>query len=212
MTDKSSTEDLIRVLAASAAPARFNPVAALGGMAGLLVAGLGLFFAGFGLRADLAPAWAHLAVQAKTVLPVLMSAAAIWLALRSSRPAERVGLWPLAIPVALALVLAALRLSRTDSPVLAEIAGQTALACLGSIVLLAALPLVAGIALFRQTAPTRPILTGALLGTAVGAGAAAGYALHCIEDSPLFFVAWYGLAIALTAGLGAWLGHRFLRW
>lgn len=48
--------------------------------------------------------------------------------------------------------------------------------------------------------------------SAFAAGVAAGYALHCTEDSPLFFVSWYGLAIAIVGTLGAWLGHRFLRW
>lgn len=212
MTQRRSTEDLIRHLAAAPAPARFNPVAALGGMAGLLVAGLALYFAGFGLRADLAAAWMQVAVQAKTVLPALLAAAAIWLSLRSSRPGARLGVWPLAIPVALALAMVLFRLSRAEGPLLAEMAGETALACLGSIALLSALPLAAGILLFRRTAPVRPVLTGALLGVAVGAAAAAGYALHCTEDSPLFFVAWYGLAIAITCGAGAWLGHRYLRW
>ena len=63
-----------------------------------------------------------------------------------------------------------------------------------------------------RTAPTRPVLTGALLGVAIGAGVAAGYALHCIEDSPLFFVSWYGLAIGIVGGVGGLLGHRLLRW
>ncbi|NCU19502.1 DUF1109 family protein, partial [Candidatus Falkowbacteria bacterium] len=32
------------------------------------------------------------------------------------------------------------------------------------------------------------------------------------QASPLFFVTWYGLAIALVAACGAYLGHRFLKW
>ncbi|MFD1881195.1 NrsF family protein [Paracoccus pacificus] len=51
-----------------------------------------------------------------------------------------------------------------------------------------------------------------LVGLASGTAAAAGYTLHCAEDSPLFYVTWYGIAIALAAIIGAVLEHRFLRW
>ena len=64
----------------------------------------------------------------------------------------------------------------------------------------------------RRGAPARPALTGALLGLASAGGIAAGYALHCTEDSPLFFVSWYSLAILLVAGLGALAGRRVLHW
>lgn len=212
MTERQSTQDLIRDLAALPAPAPFNPTATLAGMAGLLVTGLALYFAGFGLRPDLAAAWGHLSVQAKSILPVLLSILAIWLALRSARPGAGLTLWPLAVPVALAFAMVLQRLFSAEGPVLQEMAGQTALACLGSISMLSALPLAVGIVFLRNAAPTRPVLTGTLLGVATAAGVAAGYALHCTEDSPLFFVAWYGLAIVMIGGLGAWLGHKVLRW
>lgn len=212
MTTPQTTDDLIRDLAARPAPAPFQPATAVGGMAAVAALGLGLYFVGFGLRADMAGAWQHLAVQAKTVLPALLSLSAIWLALRSARPEGRIKTWPLAVPVALALALALQRLVMADGPRLVELMGNTAMACLASITLLSALPLAAGIALLRRAAPTRPVQTGALLGIAVGAFVAAGYALHCTEDSPLFFVSWYGMAIGLAGTSGAYLGHRVLRW
>lgn len=212
MSDRQSTDDLIRRLAAAPPPVRFSPVAVLGGMAGLIVLGLTFYFAWFGLRSDLLTAWARLPVQAKTVLPGLLSILAIWLALGSARPGRRVVLWPVFVPVALALAMAAHRMATAEGPLLAETLGQTALACLASIAMLSALPLALGVFLLRRAAPTRPVLTGALLGVATGAGVAAGYALHCTEDSPLFVISWYGLAIAATGGVGGWLGHRLLRW
>ena len=212
MTERQTTEDLIRQLAAGPAPAPFHPVAAVGGMLAVLMLGLGLFLLAFGLRADLATAWAQVPVQAKTILPALLSPVALWLALRSSVPGRRVVLWPLMLPVVLAGVLFVRRLVSADGSLLVEAMGQTALACLVSITLLSLLPLSAGIYFLRRTAPTQPVQTGALLGIAVGAGVAAGYALHCTEDSPLFFVTWYGLGIAAAGGLGAGLGLRFLRW
>ena len=212
MTNRQSTQDLIRDLAAAPAPAPFNPIATAGGMLALLVVGLAPFLAVSGLRPDLVAAWEQLPVQAKTVLPALVAISAIWLALRSSRPEARLSLWPLAVPVALAVALVLHRLAGAEDSLLSEMMGQTALVCLGSITMLSVLPLAAGIFHLRRAAPTRPLLTGALLGLTAGAGVAAGYALHCTEDSPLFFVTWYGLAIGIVGMIGAWLGHWFLRW
>lgn len=212
MTARPSTEELIRNLAAAPAPARFSVAVTVGGVGGLMLAGLALYFAVFGLRPDLVAAWADLPVQAKSILPALLCAGAIWLAMASARPGGRVVLWPLALPAGAALAMVSYRIATAEGPLMAETIGQTALACLGSVALVSALPLALGIALLRRAAPTQPVLTGALLGVATGAGVAAGYALHCTEDSPLFFVAWYGLAILLVAGAGAVLGHRLLRW
>lgn len=212
MTQRRMTDDLIRQLAASPVPKPFHPGAAAAAMLAVLAPALGLFWLVFGLRADLAGAWGDLTVQAKTVLPALLALAAIRPALRSSRPEGRVALWPLAIPAGLAGAMVLYRLSQAGGARLAETLGQTALACLTAILLLSLPPLLAGLILLRRAAPARPALTGALLGLAAGAAVAAGYALHCTEDSPLFFVLWYGLAIGLVAGCGGWLGQRLLRW
>jgi hypothetical protein len=212
MSDRQSTEDLIRDLAARPAPAAFDPAATLGFALGAGMIGLALYFAVFGLRPDLGGAWEQVPVQAKSLLPLVLSVLAFRLVLRSARPGTQAPLWPLALPVAAAFALLAFRISVADGPWMTEAAGQTALACLLSIITLSFPPLAAGISLLRNSAPTRPVLTGALLGIATGAGVAAGYALHCTEDSPLFFVTWYGLGIGLATCLGGWLGHRFLRW
>jgi len=42
--------------------------------------------------------------------------------------------------------------------------------------------------------------------------AAALYALHCTDDSPLFVATWYSLAIAGVTVLGWAVGSRLLRW
>ena len=38
------------------------------------------------------------------------------------------------------------------------------------------------------------------------------YAMHCIEDSPLFYVTWYGLAIGGVTLVSTLIGARVLRW
>ena len=64
----------------------------------------------------------------------------------------------------------------------------------------------------RRGASTRPGLSGALAGLLSGAAAATVYAVHCTEDSPLFWSFWYVLAILFATALGALLGARVLRW
>jgi len=45
-----------------------------------------------------------------------------------------------------------------------------------------------------------------------GAVAAAIYAAHCPDDSPLFVALWYSLAIAIVAAAGGIAGRLALRW
>ncbi|MEA2988814.1 MAG: hypothetical protein QOG83_1525, partial [Alphaproteobacteria bacterium] len=45
-----------------------------------------------------------------------------------------------------------------------------------------------------------------------GALGAAIYAAHCPDDSPLFIAAWYSIAIAVVAAVGAAAGRWVLRW
>jgi hypothetical protein len=49
-------------------------------------------------------------------------------------------------------------------------------------------------------------------GLAAGAIAAAIYAWHCPDDSPLFLATWYTITIAGVTVGGALLGRRLLRW
>jgi hypothetical protein len=49
-------------------------------------------------------------------------------------------------------------------------------------------------------------------GLIAGGLAAALYATHCTDDSPLFVATWYSIAIGAVAVLGALLGRRLLRW
>lgn len=213
MTPATRTEALIRDLAARPLPRPLSPLTLAGAMLAGMALGLGAFLAVFGLRPDLTVAMQGLPVQAKSALPLAILALALWRAVASARPGATVRLWPLALPAAAAAALVAHRLATMGpAPVWAEIRGQTALACLVSLSALSALPLAAGLRLMRRGAPTRPGLSGGLLGLAAGAGVAAGYALHCTEDSPLFFVVWYGLGILVPTLAGAWLGRRLLAW
>jgi len=89
--------------------------------------------------------------------------------------------------------------------------GKTMVWCLTMIPLLSVLPVTVLLLVLRRGATSRPRLAGAMAGLAGSAGAAATYALHCTEDSPLFYVTWYGLAMAVVTLAAAWIGGRVLR-
>lgn len=134
------------------------------------------------------------------------------LALHSARPGAVVRPWLLAVPVAAALSLFAARLVQAPvGQILPAVLGNSA-ACLVSITALSAPAIILDLALFRRGATLRPAPTGALIGLAASGGAAAGYALHCTEDSPLFSTVWYGLAMLAGITAGAAAGRRMLRW
>ncbi len=62
-----------------------------------------------------------------------------------------------------------------------------------------------------QAAPSFPGLTGAIAGLAASGIAATFYAANCTDDSPLFVMTWYPIAILAVAGAGYFLGARLLK-
>jgi hypothetical protein len=73
-------------------------------------------------------------------------------------------------------------------------------------------PLLALLYSIRQGAPESPGLAGAVAGLSAGGIAAAIYAWHCPDDSPLFVATWYTIAIVMVTVIGFLLGRRLLRW
>ncbi len=210
---RPSTEDLIRDLSSRQAPAPFPALATVMATVAAVAVGVGLFWSVFGLRPDLDQAAALPMTWVKSALPLALALLAMPQALASARPGARLRLWTLALPAAVAAALVLQRLATVpQGQILSEMTGQTAAACLLSVTALSAIPVTLGLLLLRRGAPTRPALTGACLGIATAAAVTSGYALHCTEDTPLFFVLWYGLAIAITAGLAALASRRLLRW
>jgi hypothetical protein len=207
-----NTDDLIRAMAADTV----QPAAALTRLQGLPVA-LALSFAGLwlwgGFRADLGLALRDPVSAMRIVLTLGLAAIALWAALRLARPAARVVLWPLAGVAGVALGLWVMAYVSVPSEALGmAIQGKTMVGCLTTIPLLAVLP--TGVVLYalRAGAPTRPRLAGAIAGLAGAGLAAAIYALQCTEDSPLFYVTWYGTAILGVTAVSALIAGRVLRW
>ncbi len=93
-----------------------------------------------------------------------------------------------------------------------RLVGSNALVCLTAIPLFALAPLAALLLVLRRAAPASPALAGAAAGSLAATTAAAIYAFHCFDDSPLFVLTWYPLAAIPVIVVGAVIGRRLLRW
>ncbi len=210
------TEDLIAELAAAgpAAPA-LNPRATGLRMVMAVALAAGLFLLIAGPRADLAAKLVEPLILVKTLLPAMLAFIALPLALRMMRPDTRLGgraLW-FALPAALAALLwIATFVTTAPQARFADVSAFSLAECLGLILAISALPAAFALRLMRRGASTRPRLTGALAGLAIAACAATGYSFFCTQDNPLFYLTWYGTAIAVVSAAGAALGGRWLRW
>jgi hypothetical protein len=210
------TNDLIRAMTSDLAPpgpsieARF----AVAFLPGLLLA-LVLFAVTLGPRGDLALVASDMRFLFKfvvTLLLALCSALLVWRLVRPGAPARLqitvLALVPLILAAGVLMELFLLPIG-TWCP---KLIGSNGLVCLVSIPLFALPMLIAEIFALRQGAPTRPTLTGVVAGLFAGGVAAAIYAAHCPDDSPLFVALWYSLGIAIVALVGGLVGRLALRW
>jgi hypothetical protein len=210
------TEQLIKALAADASPLpALGQRIAAAAMAGFAISAL-LFVVVLGPRPSIAEAFTRdprLAFKFAVVLALALSAAG--LGLRLLRPGAATGWWRLALLAAPALLMLAIvyELATVDPSIwLRRLVGNNPHLCVIVVPILAAPILIALTFAMRAAAPTQPALAGAVAGLASAGLAAALYAAHCTDDSPLFVMTWYGIAIAMVAIAGALIGARFLRW
>jgi len=210
------TEDLIAELAASGpAPAPLNSSRIAVRMLIAATAAAGVFLSLVGPRADIVTALGHPLVVTKTLLPALLAAIALPAAVRFLRPGAQLGAraFLFGVPAAIAAVLWIVTFARTAAPArFADVTPFSLAECLGLIIVISILPTIFALRLMRTGATTRPRLAGALTGLAVAACAATGYSFFCTQDNPLFYLTWYGTAIAVVSAAGAALGGRWLAW
>jgi hypothetical protein len=209
------TDDLIRALAADTVrQPHLRTTLVLGLLPSLVIALLAVWFV-LGFRADLLTALVTPISVARILLTGVLGLAATRLALLLARPegGQVARLWPLAAVAAAALGL--LVWAYVSTPAEARqmaTVGKTMTKCLVAIPLLSVLPVATLLYVLHQGATTAPMRTGFVAGLAGSGFAAAIYALHCTEDSPLFYVTWYGLAIMGVTLVSALIGARALRW
>lgn len=209
------TEQLIRVIAADVEPTRPVEVALPRALLASAVIVGALFLILVGPRSDPGVVASSGNVLIKQIFPVILAIGAFGAVVRVARPAARVGGWSAllaAVPLALLTAVVAELMRKPEQDWYSGLVGQTLWFCL-TVIPLMSLPILAvSLWILRRGASTRPTVAGALAGLMSAGTATALYAIHCIEDSPLFFATWYSLAILAVTALGAVLGPRVLRW
>jgi hypothetical protein len=208
------TDDLIRALAADTAVTT-GPLdkraMVLGGIGLLAVAAIYLVM--YPARYDLWTGGMAPTLMKLTFTAALVGAAAFAL-LKLAQPESwrmNAAAW-LTLPAVVLLSLVAFDFAQrgTDNMYFRWL-GYSALPCFTSIIVMSVVPLAAMLLALRNAAPASPARAGAFAGIVSAGLSATIYALHCINDSPLFMF-WYVLATAVAAGAGALAGSRLLRW
>lgn len=209
------TDELIAALATHAGPApravvarRLAPALLFGVLASAV-----LSVAILGPVSD--PALPGGALWIKLFYAAAFAAGAAWLTGRLSRPAAPASSAAVAVVVVMLVMLAAGSISLfavEPEDRLAYALGHSWTMCPWAIFGLSLPALAATLWAVRGLAPTRPRAAGLAAGLLAGAAGAAGYALHCVEQSTLFIAIWYTLGIAMCGVFGAVLGPRVLRW
>jgi hypothetical protein len=211
------TDDLITVMAASAAPVA--PGAARRRLATVCLVGAiaaaALFYLVLGPWGNLAGFMRTGPFWMKAGYTVWLAAAGYLLTERAARPGAAAGC---ARSIAGAAVLAMLALALINlgrippSEWRRAWMGGSALVCPFRIMIAAAPAFVTAALVLRGLAPTRLRVAGAAAGLLAGAVGATVYGLWCRETAAVFVACWYTLGIAACAAIGALLGPRVLRW
>lgn len=210
------TDELIEALAAEAPKRQWAPehILLIAVLASAAWVGI-VFSLIIGLRSDLFIVATSVRFLFKLVVTITVAASALALARRSLNPTWS-GQIPLVVLLAAPWLLALAAIvdpsAFTPSGWSAAAFGRSWLYCLTAIAALGLVPLGLLIAALRRGAPTRPRLAGACAGALAGGVAATFYAANCPNDSPLFVVTLYPIAIGVLVLLGGALGSRFLRW
>lgn len=208
------TDDFIELLVKDSPPWRFRSILAAALAAGIIIAAA-LFFAGVGFRPDISQAVKSDRFLFKFVVTISLAVTAIWVTLSIGRPDGRMAQRGLALSIAPALLACAVAIELMvlpESQWMAHLVGRNARLCLTLIPLLSIGPLACLLAALRRGAPSSPGQVGAVAGLAASGIAATFYAANCTDDSALFVMAWYPIAILIVTAAGYLAGRKLLRW
>lgn len=209
------TDDLISLMTQDAPVGmRYGRAFALALVVGFVFSAM-LLIVTIGLRHNMASVFETARVFFKISVTILLAVLAVRLAMRIGRPGDetRIPSLLLLAPVAMVIVAVVVELAVLPPGTWrASLVGRNALFCLFFVPVLALVPFAGLFWALKKGAPQNPTVAGAAGGLAAGAIAAAIYAWHCPDDSPLFLATWYSIAIAIMTASGAILGRRWLRW
>jgi hypothetical protein len=213
--DLVKTNELISLLAEDTpVRVRLGRVLTSAMVAGVAISAI-MLLSTVGIRHDISSAIETARVLFKVSLTLTLAVIACIVVFRIGRPGVSLLSAALALLIPLGLLIAAVSTELMVLPSadwMPKMMGHNAGFCLLFIPLLSVAPLTGFILALRNGAPERPALAGAAAGLASGGIAAALYAWHCVDDSPLFVATWYTIAIAAMSAIGAVLGRRYLRW
>jgi hypothetical protein len=209
------TKDLITLLAQDA-PVRLDLNYALwhAAIAAILIAGIA-FFAMIGFRPDIDTAVQTGRFLFKFVITIALAVSSGKVLFQIGRPGVRLlpSALSLLLPIGLAVGAAIFELIVMPSETwITRMIGHNSRLCLTIIPSLSLGPLACFLYAMRDGAPERPGLAGAIAGLAAAGIAATFYAANCDDDSPLFVLLWYPIAICLVTTLAWLIGRRALRW
>jgi hypothetical protein len=183
-----------------------------------LAAGIALslvvFFLTLGIRPDIRPALETWRFDLKIVAALLGLVLAFGICRDYARPDMPPHPLRRLLPL-LVLIVAAVAVELALVPEAAwrqRLIGSNSLICLPMVPILSVAPLAAVLWTLRRGAPASPVLAGAAAGLVAALCGATLYAFHCFDDSPLFVATWYSLATLGVTAIGAWAGHKLLRW
>jgi hypothetical protein len=209
------TDHLIELLAQDSSTARsFRPVLITAVFYGIVIAAT-VFFTSIGFRPDIFEAVKSGRFLFKCVVTITLAVSAAVTALRLGRPSESLGRKGLALAVAPALMIVAALVELLivpESRWMPRLIGHKSRFCLTLIPFLSVGPLACLLIALRQGAPSNPGLAGAVAGLAASGIAATLYAANCTDDSPLFVITWYPIAILTVTSVGYLMGQKLLRW
>ena len=211
MNTDQLVEALVADRAATARPIGRSLVLALA--AGIALS-LVVFCLTLGIRPDIRPALETWRFDLKIVTVVLGLGLAFGVCRDCARPDMPRHPLRRLLPL-LALIAAAVAVELALVPEASwrqRLVGSNMLICLPMVPILSLAPLAAMLWMLRRAAPASPTLAGAAAGLVAALSGATLYAFHCFDDSPLFVATWYSLATLVVTAVGAWAGHKLLRW
>jgi hypothetical protein len=210
-----TTEDLIRALAADRYAGQKPRTALLLALVPAMAVAAILFFSRIGFRDDIDDALHTVRFPFKFAVVLSLAVVTTGAMFRSADPLQAYGWWMKLLPLPLLLLgvgVVAELLAIPRSEWMVRSIGSNAVNCMTLIPLLASGPLAIFITALKSGAPANPGVSGAMAGLAASGIAAIFYATNCFDDSPLFVVTWYPIAIGAVVLAGYIAGRRALRW
>ena len=209
------TDDLINMLAKDArVRLRFGRVFLIALVIGVVISAA-LLLSTIGIRKNMAEMIETPRVLFKLGITLLLALTATRLAFRIGKPGVSLRSAALTLILPLAVLIAGIVTELLVVPQAdwaSRMEGQFSAFCLFFVPALSIAPLAAILYSIREGAPENPGTAGAVAGLAAGGIAAAIYAWHCPDDSPLFLATWYSIGILAATGAGFLLGRKILRW